>query len=242
MKKGIVVSDLHLFAKRSVGEAQFATLSTELAQVDTLVLNGDIFDFRWAGCPHKDSIPRAIAWMVHLREKMPQLDIYFIPGNHDCLPPFLDALAEIDDLEIRTHYLILGRNLFLHGDATTHRMNLEGFKQFRSRWENDPPRGKTGARLYQWSDATGLTGITHALWFGGGAAIRRLIWHLNEVIPSWDEQVDDVFFGHTHLYHEAIEKRGIRFHNTGSALRHQRFSSAIFHYPCTPPKHLESNE
>ncbi|MEM1442736.1 MAG: metallophosphoesterase [Verrucomicrobiota bacterium] len=242
MKQGIVVSDLHLFASRSDGEEKFSRLSGQLAEVDALVLNGDIFDFRWALIPHKKSVPLAAKWLEDLRSEFPHLEIHFIPGNHDCLPAFLEILPEIPGIDVHSHHLLLGTNLFLHGDATTRRMNLDEFHQFRTAWEEDQPRGNASAQLYHLSDATGLTELTHRLWFGGGAALRRLIWHLDAVVPSWRDKVDDTFYGHTHLDHKAVEKQGIRFHNTGSALRRSRFVPAVFEYEDTPTVCSESHE
>jgi len=46
--RGIVLSDLHLFARRSQAADCMHRLRTELATVRVLVLNGDIFDFRWS--------------------------------------------------------------------------------------------------------------------------------------------------------------------------------------------------
>jgi hypothetical protein len=50
-RRGLVVSDLHLFARRSRGMTCFESLRGELESVDVLVLNGDIFDFRWSVLP-----------------------------------------------------------------------------------------------------------------------------------------------------------------------------------------------
>ena len=45
--RGVVVSDLHLFARRSRGSELLDSLAGQLAEADLLVLNGDTFDFRW---------------------------------------------------------------------------------------------------------------------------------------------------------------------------------------------------
>ena len=49
--RGMAVSDLHLFAYRSAGEEYFNSLRPQLNATDILVLNGDIFDFRWSTLP-----------------------------------------------------------------------------------------------------------------------------------------------------------------------------------------------
>ena|ERR1051326_9579416 len=45
--RGIVLSDLHLFARRSRAADCLQSLRADLASADVVVLNGDRFDFRW---------------------------------------------------------------------------------------------------------------------------------------------------------------------------------------------------
>ena len=230
MHKGIVVSDLHLFASRSAGESNFAELSAHLREVDVLVLNGDIFDFRWANFPHSVSIPKALDWLKNLKDDFPEVTLHFIPGNHDCLPAFVSEVDDMPGIELHEHHLLLGKNLFLHGDAATARMDHAGFRKFRSGWEIDSPRGRLSAGLYHAADHLRLTDLTHGLWFGGMRAIRRLIWHLDQVRPGWKDEVEECFFGHTHLPLSGIEEEGVRFHNTGSGIRGASFVPIRFHY------------
>jgi UDP-2,3-diacylglucosamine pyrophosphatase LpxH len=51
LRRALVVSDLHLFANRSAGDALFEKWFHDVrsSDVSTLVLNGDTFDFRWSG-------------------------------------------------------------------------------------------------------------------------------------------------------------------------------------------------
>ena len=230
MKKGIVVSDLHLLSWRSNGQSCFDKLSGRFSELDALVLNGDIFDFRWANRPHTESVPFALDWLAQLRTDFPHLAIHFIPGNHDCIPEFVDGVAVIDGISFHPFHLVLGKNLFLHGDAATWQMDFEGFRSYRSGWEQDSPRGRTGARLYDAADMFKLSDLTHHLWFGRGAAIRRIIWHLDRVRPGWKEEVEECFFGHTHLPLKGVELEGVRFHNTGSGIRGAPFVPIQFNY------------
>ena len=231
MKKGIVASDLHLFASRSEGRERFENLSAQLRESDALVLNGDIFDFRWANCRHDESIPRALEWLKGLRREFSHLDIFFIPGNHDCLPGFVDGVRKMDGIDLHAHHLVLGRNLFLHGDAANYQMDEAGFQNFRAAWERDRPRAKVAATLYGMVDAVGITEVTHTLWFGRGLAVRRIAWHLDRVRPGWRDEVDECFFGHTHLPIAGVEQEGVRFTNTGSGIRGARFEPAQFRFP-----------
>ena len=62
----LAVSDLHLFAHRSIGAECFDSIRPQLATTDVLVLNGDIFDFRWATLKHDAVIDSAISWLRDL--------------------------------------------------------------------------------------------------------------------------------------------------------------------------------
>lgn len=230
MKRGIVVSDLHLLSSRSEGQDRFGILSERLREVDTLVLNGDIFDFRWAIRPHAESIPLAMDWLAGLRSEYPELEIHFIPGNHDCLPEFTTRVEALRAISLHPRRLILGRNLFLHGDAATYRMNDRGFLKFRSPWENDRPRSRWKARFYDFYDAVKLTALTHQIWFRGDAAVRRIAWHLEETAPGWRDEIDHCYFGHTHLPIRDVRNGGVLFHNTGSGIRGMEFSPLEFSY------------
>lgn len=230
MRKGIVISDLHLLSWRSVGEERFEEVSKQLEGVDTLVLNGDIFDFRWALQPHSKSIPWTLDWLSQLTSKFSHLDIHFIPGNHDCLPDFVAGINDIEGIQIKPHHLVLGRNLFLHGDAATYRMDRKGFHRFRAGWEDDKPNHKVKARFYDVADLLKLSELSHHLWFAGDIAVQRVAWHLDKVRPGWVEQIDDCFFGHTHMPFQDVSKHGLRFHNTGSAIRGMKFLPLEFTY------------
>ena len=45
MQQGLVISDLHLFSRRSRAEELLAGIKGEIIGADVLVLNGDVFDF-----------------------------------------------------------------------------------------------------------------------------------------------------------------------------------------------------
>ncbi len=231
-KKGIVISDLHLLSARSEGESRFEReIRPRLNEIDTLVLNGDTFDFRWACRPLNETVPEAITWIQNLRCDFPDLEICYLLGNHDCLSHFVNELRSLERISIHAHILQLGRNLFLHGDAANYRMGLKQFQKFRDAWETDQPKSKRDARLYDLTDKVGLSYLTHALWFAGNTAVRRISWHLDRVSSAWREDADNCFFGHTHMPIKNRLYRGIRFYNTGSGIRGMEFAPATFSYP-----------
>ncbi|MDF1755468.1 MAG: metallophosphoesterase [Verrucomicrobiales bacterium] len=230
MNQGIVVSDLHLLSWRSDGDDHFEDLAGQLREVQALVLNGDIFDFRWAIRPHSETVPEAIGWLESLRDRHPHLEIHFIPGNHDCIPAFVDAVKALDGITLHPHLCFLGRNLFLHGDAASYPMDQNGFRKFRAAWENDRPSRKSQARLYDLSDSLKLSELTHHLWFRGNVAVRRIEYHLEDAAPGWRDEIDHCYFGHTHMPVHGYEKDGVRFFNTGSAIRGMYFTPHHFTY------------
>jgi UDP-2,3-diacylglucosamine pyrophosphatase LpxH len=93
---GLVVSDLHLFAHRSDGLERMAALQPRLAQTDLLVLNGDIFDFRWSTLPeHAHTVRDAVRWLRQLADSISNCRIHYVLGNHDCLAEFLPEVERI---------------------------------------------------------------------------------------------------------------------------------------------------
>src|SRR5688572_3309334 len=83
--RGMAVSDLHLFAYRSAGMEYFDALRSQLTSADVLVLNGDIFDFRWSTLPNPEiTANRAVEWLQAVRGAYPSCAIHYVLGNHDC--------------------------------------------------------------------------------------------------------------------------------------------------------------
>ena len=125
---GVVVSDLHLFARRSDATRCLASIEEDLDQAKVLVLNGDTFDFRWSTMGHHDdTLKSAIAWLENLARKRPHQEIHLVLGNHDCLDAFvaeLDALTE-KHLRLFWHPVVvqLGKTLFPHGECANGNMN-----------------------------------------------------------------------------------------------------------------------
>ena len=129
---GLVISDLHLFAGRSDGSILFEGIHSQLSSVDLLVLNGDTFDFRWSHFnSDEESIAAALQWLDDLREKFPDLEIYYVLGNHDCLVTFRKRLPSHPKFHLHEFHLRLGSRLFLHGDCSNWRMTSEKLRAYR---------------------------------------------------------------------------------------------------------------
>jgi len=232
LKRGLVISDLHLFSRRSVGERLLEGLQ-EWEQADLLVLNGDTFDFRWSCYPSEEaSLKEACAWLERCVGRFLGEEIHYVLGNHDCLVSFRDELEKLCDriptLNLHEHHLQIGRSLFLHGDCANRGMSKVRLGAYREVWSKDRQRGETGRKFYDVVDASGAGKLFHRLYFRQAATVRRVASYLDEVLPDWREELDDCYFGHTHMPFRDHEQDGVRFHNTGSAIRGMGFQPLGF--------------
>lgn len=232
-QRGIVVSDLHLFARRSRGPARFDSIRDKLGEAEVLVLNGDTFDFRWSTVGNQaETRSAAIQWLRSLAGELPNCRIHFIVGNHDCVPSFRDELTRLALLlphfQWHEHMLCLGSALFVHGDCAHRRMDGDGLIHFRENWERDWRWNSAMAVAYECVDRIGITKRVHELHFPRQKTIERLAFYLDSARPGWRETTRDCYFGHTHLPFVNHEHDGIRFHNTGSAIHQQEFNPISF--------------
>lgn len=235
MNTGIVLSDLHLFSRRSEGESLFASFHEQIGVVDTLVLNGDIFDFRWSCLPNEAAtVAAAIQWLSNLLQRFPDHRIYYLLGNHDCIAAFTKRLstfaARNPRLESHESHLQLGSNLFLHGDCAVKKMSPSAFARYRASWRNDRQRGHVSKALYDASDSLGISQKVHDLYFPEGRTVKRIAYSLDHLLPGWRDTIDHCYFGHTHLPFQGHWHDGVQFHNTGSAIRSMGFRPQNFSY------------
>jgi UDP-2,3-diacylglucosamine pyrophosphatase LpxH len=233
MGRGLVVSDLHLFSRRSEGSKLLTTLKEELDQADLLVLNGDTFDFRWSCLPSEEAtITAALEWITQLLNRFQGRPIHYVLGNHDCLTDFttrLEILAgDHPALKCHPYRLCLNQHLFLHGDCANRKMDGAALRRFRASWSRDPPRGPIRKALYHAVDATGLSHRFHASYFPTQRTVRKVAHHLNHVMPAWRNEIEHCYFGHTHQPFSNHSHEGVQFHNTGSGIRGMGFQPLTF--------------
>jgi len=233
--RGLVISDLHLLARRSVGESLLGRIQPQLERCEVLVLNGDTFDFRWSTLDSEAaSIAAAIAWVEEWAARFAGREMHFIEGNHDCLGEFrerLDALAlTLPQVQVHEQVLRLGDQLFLHGDCANRKMDTDAMASFRQGWRVDKPRGRFSAAMYDFVDKTGLCGQFHRRFFPQGITVARVAHFLDHACPEWRESASDCYFGHTHLPFRDHEHEGVRFHNTGSGICGMGFQPLEFEY------------
>jgi UDP-2,3-diacylglucosamine hydrolase len=233
LRKGVVVSDLHFFSARSAGEKLLADLGPVLRRVDLLVLNGDTFDFRWSTLASEhETLAAARRWLERWLGLFAGREIHYVIGNHDCLGSFCEVLEEIAAesavLKIHPRQLVLGSSLFLHGDCANRGMSPARLEAYREQWSRDQQRGAMGRQFYRVVDASGAGLMFHRAYFPQRATVERVSGYLDQATPPWREGIRDCYFGHTHMPFRDHEEGGIRFHNTGSAIRRMGFQPLEF--------------
>lgn len=233
MQRGLVISDLHLFSPRSRAEELFATVCDQLKSANTLVLNGDIFDFRWSTLPDTETTTAAaLSWLKNLVDRYPNLTIHYLLGNHDCVTGFTQELFKLAEScpSLRCHefFLQIGNSIFLHGDCANRRMDANELRRFRDSWSQHSPCGQFRKKLYEFADAAGVSKKFHDWWFPQHDTVCRVAYHLDGILPDWRNQFDHCYFGHTHLPFRNHNHEGVMFHNTGSAIRNMGFQPLGF--------------
>lgn len=232
--RGIALSDLHLLARRSAGEEYLKSLRPQLVLANTLVLNGDIFDFRWSTLPSMEvTATRAVEWLSELHAAYPACEIHYVLGNHDC-PEFfaerLEVLAkQLNRFQWHPLGVRLGTAVFVHGDCTHRVMDPAALRRFRADWDNDRRHGRWMTQAYVAVDRLGLTRAAHQCYFPRRRTVERAMHYLDRAWPKWRTNVRDCYFGHTHQPFSAYQYEAIRFHNTGSAIRGMGFNPLTFH-------------
>jgi calcineurin-like phosphoesterase family protein len=230
---GIVLSDLHLFARRSRAADCLRSLRADLGSANVLVLNGDTFDFRWSTLrDRRTTVAAALDWLRALVNDLPKCRIHYILGNHDYLAAFREELASLAPtlprLRWHEHFLRLGPALFLHGDCAHEPMDPDGLRRYRAPWEDDPQRGPVASGAYVVADRLGLTRLAHARYFPPSRTVGRIVHYLDSAWPGWQSTIRDCYFGHTHLPFSGFRHNGVAFHNSGSAIRGMAFNPIKF--------------
>lgn len=219
MRTGFVVSDLHLFAERSRAHHILKDLHDAAAAGEFLVLNGDIFDFKWSSLDsHEETVQMAADWISGLVKRHPHCQFHYVLGNHDAYAPFahrLDALGqEWTNLTVHPTHVRLGDCLFLHGDLAMGR-DTDPFR--RRLVEEETIKGGNANRAYNLFvglHAHRLIDLAHSRFLVPRRIHRCLLEAGNPVI----EGVRHIYFGHTHAPFSEHTYKGVVFHNTGSAI------------------------
>ncbi|MFO7973804.1 MAG: hypothetical protein R6V12_04135 [Candidatus Hydrogenedentota bacterium] len=229
MSKTCVVSDLHLFCKRSEAHLHVDALEQAISESDRCVLNGDIVDFRWSVFESEErTVREAIAWLEDLVSRYPHCTFHYVFGNHDSVLPFIkkveDLAANTPNLSCHHDLLRLNSTVFLHGDVVDRKMTQAEFEAARQIWHLDRKRGRLVNRLYDLAFLLGAHRTVPRIVFPRKAVAERLVHYLEDVGHGPDSGVTDVYYGHTHVAVRGYFYEGMYFHNGGAPMRKLGFS------------------
>ncbi|MEL6427640.1 MAG: metallophosphoesterase [Planctomycetota bacterium] len=218
-----VVSDLHLFTRRSRAHAFQDQIEEAALRSHTLVLAGDIVDFRWSELGSDEAtVDAAEQWIERLLERAPELRVHYVLGNHDDHPQLIERLRALEARHGRVRHerfeLRIGNALFLHGDAGNPGMNAARLRASRGRTHGRSPRSLRAARAYDAAVAARLHVVGARIAFPERRLLARLHRYMGELDEGLTRGVRNVYFGHTHRALTGVEFRGRRFHNCGSPI------------------------
>ena len=225
LRSGTFVSDLHLFCPRSVSVETHRQLSQHQDVSECIVLGGDIFDFRWSTYKsHEASLKAARDWLEELLLVTGESKIVFLPGNHDCVPEFLQELDLLASHEPRfawhNHHVQIHDCLFLHGDILDAGPSLQKLLRYRSKFHQAEPKSRLSQRSYDVAVAMRIHKLVPSIVRLPRRTCSDLLKTIRKMELAENEDVKRIFFGHTHVPINGIEVEGIRFFNPGGTLRH----------------------
>jgi UDP-2,3-diacylglucosamine hydrolase len=218
------LSDLHLFSKRSRADVYAEVIHATARQAHTIVLGGDIFDFKWSTLPSLEaSIAKSIQWLTDLIEPHSECEFHYLLGNHDCHPRFVSELDHLSfaqsQLSWHRHLLRLGDCMFLHGDIADGDLDHHELDCRRARCDDIPPPGRMSHVLYDVVIKSRLHRVAVHMIKRRKTILRRLSRYLKQIGHGPDTGVRHVYFGHIHRNVDGVEYDGMRFHNGGASIR-----------------------
>lgn len=215
--KVAVLGDLHLFAKRSNGEAIFDSLPENLEGNEIIIICGDLFDFRWSSYKTlEESFEAAAQQMRSLMQKI-DIPLIYILGNHDGIEGFQSHLnllkTKFNNFKWFEDCYQLGDTLFIHGDIPL----KSGGKAVRDR------KFKSDEKIYSSFMSWGYTLFTRLKIISLYRELFKkssplpLIHEALELDPEY-RSVKRVFFGHTHFALNSSLFEGREYHNCGTPM------------------------
>lgn len=226
----VVISDLHMFSRRSEFEEHLEGIHEAAQNADLFVFNGDTFDFRWTTLPSvRETVEAAVLWLEELCDQHPDTHFHFILGNHDNLQLFIDELTELslqtENLSWHPYYLRIGDVAFLHGDVSDRAMDAAALEKSRESWLHDTKtRHPVLHSVYDVAIKLGVHKLVQRLAYPKKRVAKRLVTYLEDVGLGSIDGIRHVYFGHTHGAMEDFEHSGMRFHNSGAPMKGMDFN------------------
>jgi UDP-2,3-diacylglucosamine pyrophosphatase LpxH len=229
-RKGIFVSDLHVFSGRSKGESLPGELQGTYPESSLLVLGGDIFDFKWSSLGVAGTLLASEKWLHTLLDQW-RGEVVFLAGNHDCLPKFFGVLSQIsrrcDRFTWHSHHFHLGDAVFLHGDVLDAGHDLAKLDSYRDKFHPKSDQSVLSRRAYSAIVAMRIHRMAPKMRHRELQTCQRLLGLLPQLVKV-PHKIRRVFFGHTHVAIAGRELNGVKFYNPGAAIRHIAFNPVQF--------------
>jgi UDP-2,3-diacylglucosamine hydrolase len=221
--RGHFLSDLHLLARRSSASSMEPRIRQAASQSHTMVLGGDIFDFKWSTFSSlESSIDSAITWLEELIVSNPQCSFHYVLGNHDAHPRFVSELDRLafrqPRLQWQPYVLRIRECVFLHGDIVDCEPNHTILAERRKRHESKPSPKRHAHWLYDLVVHARLHRAAMHVAIRPKSILRKLTQYLTEEGLDKGHGVRDVYFGHTHRMVNAVQYAGLTFHNGGASI------------------------
>lgn len=229
-RRGVFVSDLHVFSGRSVAESLGSEVQRRYPKASLLVLGGDIFDFKWSSMSGAGTLLAAQHWLEDLLNQW-HGEVVFLAGNHDCLPQFLNVLREVESRRARftwhDHQVQFGDAVFLHGDVLDAGQDVSMLRSYRDKFHPKSNQSKLSRHAYSAIVAMRIHRMAPKLRHRKTLTCLKL----HRILPQLVERplgVRRVFYGHTHVSVQGCEVNGVKFYNPGAAIRHVAFHPVQF--------------
>ncbi|MGB0578139.1 MAG: metallophosphoesterase [Limisphaerales bacterium] len=223
-----VISDLHLFSRRSLATNRREELEQVVRESRSLVLAGDIVDFKWSEIGDEERTAEAATeWIEELMRINPRCELHYVLGNHDDHPALIAKLTALAECHERFNWdrfhVRLGNAVFLQGDAAQARMSPERLGAFREKFAGHKRRGRALSRLYDLAVAARIHVVSAIAVYPQHRVLRRLYRYLDQIEAGPVHGVRNVYFGHTHRAINDVEYGGLRFHNCGAPIAGLKF-------------------
>ena len=233
---GLFLSDLHLFSRRSIGQRYWDQHADSIAGAKSIVLGGDMFDFRWSQLGSLEAtLDAAAAWLEKAIVLNPTASWVYLLGNHDCHPRMQALLSSISKeypaFVWSPTFWRIGSNVFLHGDVLDGIRHVGGLESYRARFHDEHAKGPLSNLLYDAVLQTRLHGLVPRVRHTRRQTCRTLLEYLKGCETALTPEVRNVFFGHTHVPMQGYRFDRFDFHNTGSGIRYLNFTPAPFELP-----------
>lgn len=231
---GFVISDLHIFSCVSLYAKHLPMLEDAAGRHKVVVLNGDTFDFKRSRfSTNAETSQEAVRWLASLCLRHPATTFYFLIGNHDCNREFVEELRLLEkrcvNLHVADPVLQIGSCLFVHGDVCDLRAGETSLARLRERYSVQ--ERSLGSIIFAQLVTHLRANIVEYVRHPRQALCQKIVSYLQATHPEKLASAERIYFGHTHVPFTDYAFAGLRFSNTGSAIRGLKMNALEFPLP-----------